>query len=104
VAPASVEALRGGATSSSGASDEEQVHTIYTQQRMQGIEDEYLVSLQPGSKKVKVSSPSLSRSCWAGCKWERGEGDCCSVLFFALGRGLVARLAGRTRGVHQGVL
>lgn len=63
MAPASVEALRGGstgATSSSGASDGEQVHTIYTQQRIQGIEDEYLVSLQPGSKKVKVSPSSLS--------------------------------------------
>lgn len=61
-APAGVEALRGGstgATSSSGEGDGEQVHTIYTAQRMQGLEAQYLVSLEAGSKKVKVSPLSL---------------------------------------------
>ncbi|ORY90852.1 hypothetical protein BCR35DRAFT_299456 [Leucosporidium creatinivorum] len=63
-APAGVEALRGGstgATSSSGEGDGEQVHTIYTAQRMQGLEAQYLVSLEAGSKKVKRSHSELQR-------------------------------------------
>ena len=62
----------------------ESIHTIHTVQRNDGVEDMYLVSLEDGGKRVRVSASLLARSQRIGCcRPARERAYCCSVSFFA---------------------